>query len=846
MQGKVLILRWPAPRKGSLEALIRSLPMAGYSIEVMERHGDWQAQVQAKVREWRPDYFITFQRLYPQNKGVADCLREHGVRTLFLDFGIGAGHQHYASVIFDPCGENATSQIANGGFERLLANPAQVEAMNARLPDVDRMAAELNRISQYAAPPEELPDDFVFIPLQRTGDQVLRYDSLYPDTAEYASDLCTHFKVAGAFGVFKPHPLDTKFKWNWRTRGEDYLMMDRVGRSAANDALNVWLMQHSRRTVVVNSTMLFSAMLLDRPITQLGRGWCDGNAVLDEVYDPADAFADYPPADSERRRRFLAMMLSRERSEADLANPTVAAEVIRYFHDVADWAPVGATSTTTTTVPLHAPDPKTTTVAAPARTPVVEQNVVKDTTRTIPPQPYGIAVVAMGEKYFTEFRKLLSSIRRFHKDTPVAVVTNQDTHSVRHVVDDNTTIVPVDMPSADNRIVKTRLPEYVPQEWLKCVYLDADTVLEKPIGELWRYLDFFDMCYAYDTLRPTVGARASKPTPLVNAGRMRELAQFCGPNATMPQAGFLAWRRNDRVSTFYEMWHKHWRDLGEGDMDAFAYALWKSDVRCHTLIAPVWQNSPGRGAIIGHNWGCHCRKAKRTPKAYKDEHLENKPPVITTIYIPDVTNERYPDTEGLVRHCITETFRRYRFVGIDKAPGAFEGWLESLGHKIVRLNVGRPCRMNLLLGQCVRHVTFDTVWTIEQDAIVSPDVAAKTEDLLGRLPDDIAAVFLRAVDEQGRRVHPLNNERSNSFLGIMKEEPHLQIVSHAPFNATLWRTKAIQSVDFTKTPKHGKCDVKTGDQLRAKGWRFVVSPPELTALHYPHSSFKRRAMIGKE
>ncbi len=842
----VLLLRWPAPAKGSLEALIASLPLAGYDLHVIDRgKGAWQDAAASFIRRNAPDYIVMFQRLYPheQTAALAATIRRHRVRPLVLDFGIGLGDAHYQTVLCDPQGDSATSSVA-GNLDTLAALPAQAAAIEANLPVVDAFRERLESFAS-GAPPIDVPRNFHFLALQKPCDQVVRYDSACTSMTGLAQEFIRTATAVKTFGVIKPHPFDSAWAWpDADLQGPSHLVLPRDSmRSTSNDKMLCWMMKHAARCVFVNSTLHFAALALDRPVSLLGRSWSSGNAVVDEVNSIDKALAWHEPIEWDRRRRFLALMFSRQRTVADLADPDKARALLEFFHEIRAWEPVSAKRTITLPPPARISGPKpppagmfpppsfqtVPAAVAAVSAPASDRAVALTPTAAAEPESRGFAVIAMGAKYLDPARACAASIAAHHPDVPISVITNLNGPFTGFP--DTVKFIPVDLPVDLIRAVKTRLPQYV--DFDRCIAIDADCTVAEPLDEVWTYLDYFDAAFTYDTLRPTVGARVKAGTPLIHQSRWNALAAFTGDSATMPQTGFIAWRRTRATLDFYRQWYGRWREMGGGgDSDSFTWAAWNSDLRFHTLIGPVWQNSPGRGAKIAHNWGCLCRQAITDPELFADSHFVY--PIVTPIYIPDPDKERYPDTPALVRRCISESVRGRRIVGIAKAPDEFVEWCELAGHETYTVTTPPPNLNAVLAAAQGRIGESKFFWTIEQDSIVTASVARRAEAIMAELPDSVAAIFLPAFTESGERTVPVN--RPTYFLFNDKKLGGLWQINHAPFNGTLWRTEAFRAIDFTATAAHMKCDLNAGTQLRAKGWKFVCAHDDVRAIHFRCSS----------
>jgi GT2 family glycosyltransferase len=207
---------------------------------------------------------------------------------------------------------------------------------------------------------------------------------------------------------------------------------------------------------------------------------------------------------------------------------------------------------------------------------------------------------------------------------------------------------------------------------------------------------------------------------------------------------------------------------------------------------------------------------------------------ITTIYVPDASVERYTDTFGMIRRMVEQGAPLLRIFAIDRAEPEMVEWLRAHGQHTFARHEGAPPRMNLLLRDALKYVTGPLVWTIEQDAQISKAAADAAENLLRRLPRDIGALIVRSVNAHGDRVPPIYPEQKRRIAWLV--DPDLALYDHAPFCTTLWRTEAFRQIDFDKTPPHNYCDLAAGEQLRRRGWRLAMAPPEMTALHLPKSS----------
>jgi hypothetical protein len=447
------------------------------------------------------------------------------------------------------------------------------------------------------------------------------------------------------------------------------------------------------------------------------------------------------------------------------------------------------------------------------------------------------AYLAMGERHWPLALASIRSLRQHHPRERVVVVTNLDWPDVVEAADElRLEIVPVDWPSAESRRVKTRLYAYLPDDARRVVYLDADTTVTGRLDEIWAHLDQYALACPVDPLCPTVARRRERKSPQLTRAGIRRLWECAGPGAQMPQFGLLAWRRCPEVIEWYERAHALWLELSRGattarergDSDAFALALRQTESLRHELLpAEHWQSSRNTTALVRHDWGRHSRTVTQDAA---------RPPIITTVYIPDADRERFPDTAGLVRHCVQSGMRGRRHVCVDKADHSLIAWFAERGHEVLLPadDAGAvPPRMTRNMGQAAAMLPADApfVWTVEQDVVVSARSARAAEALMARLPDDVATVLLLSLDQRGRRTKPYRPHPAwqREFPG------HAGEATLQDRYATLWRGRAFRQIDWAALPAFHSSDKEASAQLKERGWRFAGAP-QLPAIHWPRSS----------
>ena len=332
---KALILDWPGCLKGCLQNLKRSLPELGIQVKTVIREKDWHGQILRELRDDCPDFFFTFQRLYRPDRGIRQALRDAKIKTVFLDFGVvGWGGKHYGQITGDPVGEGAESEIAALGMDTILANPHWQELASQQLGNVERLRQEAKSAAENVSL-SDLPKSYWLLLLQRSGEMLLRFDSEFTDSYRLAKEVValSHSFGPNEFVVVKPHPLDKQWKMPPNPHGPQHLVWQRTALGEENDKALLRLIGRCKALLVVNSTTLFTAMLFNKPILQLGRGWCANSDVTKQARVNGALFKERLPAvDWERRRWFMALMLARQIAESDLADPAKTQAFIECFY----------------------------------------------------------------------------------------------------------------------------------------------------------------------------------------------------------------------------------------------------------------------------------------------------------------------------------------------------------------------------------------------------------------------------------------------------------------------------------------------------------------------------------
>ena len=347
----IAVVKWAAA--GAPRMLCKALGQMesqGWRLSAFERSQSGWSEAACRLLQDNdpPAWFVVQQPLYlsdRDDKRVVEALRvSRETRLLVSDFGL---IRHYASALFDRRGSNGASSVANGGFDRELARPGQREAAEAMLPEIDAWAARLREMGDGYEPSAELAalaenerGMAVFLG-QRPGEMFLVTDAdvEMSNPQIVAERLAASARRSGMSFVFKCHPFD---KASDGVRGGGALTIARN----ADESLLAWLITRAKAVFLVNSSCVFQCLALDAPVVQLGRGWASGNGLVFERRQRT-RITDWGALrrfDGERRRLFLALLLSRQwdiiekpsqehlrKRGRDLADPEAVARLFAFF-----------------------------------------------------------------------------------------------------------------------------------------------------------------------------------------------------------------------------------------------------------------------------------------------------------------------------------------------------------------------------------------------------------------------------------------------------------------------------------------------------------------------------------
>ncbi len=344
---RVILLNWRGKRM--VDALGDTLESLGWDVTRLRRGGDaeWKDECIDAIKRLRPQLLITQQRFYEQDATgkcqfaglVGRACKEYNVATLIVDFGIAAGQEHYGVSIFDPKGDNYESSIT-GQLDELLTIPSEADAIEAAMSKVDDLRETLETraktcdaglLQKYGL--DDVPEKFAFLILQKSNDSVIKFDGCGKQDPKPLTDVVlARCREYGLYCVAKPHPFEFPGMCPAAGKVTGGQILPRMS-GPDNHLVSAWLLKNAAVIITINSTMQYQAMALGTPIVTMGQGWFSDNGVTHEQsHVPASKFTLPKKApDQDRRRQFLALMMSRQLTAAECEQDDRVEAIVRRF-----------------------------------------------------------------------------------------------------------------------------------------------------------------------------------------------------------------------------------------------------------------------------------------------------------------------------------------------------------------------------------------------------------------------------------------------------------------------------------------------------------------------------------
>ena len=350
-RNNILIMSWGMPQ--IMRYTSKALTRLGYTPFTVFRApaaggNSWVRTAVEYIEQHHPGYLFSWQRLYGQGRPIWRAANAWKVRHVVMDFGLWP---HYMSAFYDPQGENRESALV-GNFDAIEDDPKQAQIIKRQMPVVNQIRDQILAVAAQAknemsgTPLKKLPPerDFVFLALQRCArgrpDKVLELDAV-PSRREpirVARDVITECERQGKFCVIKQHPQGINVGVASKSiqdplpeRGPNHWLMPMVKGRGKNEALFSWCIANCSHLVTVNSTTWSLALICDKPVSCLGRGWYSMNKIVNECKLVRDAIPT-PESSGERGKRFVALMLSRQLRHEFCERPNKVREVLKRIY----------------------------------------------------------------------------------------------------------------------------------------------------------------------------------------------------------------------------------------------------------------------------------------------------------------------------------------------------------------------------------------------------------------------------------------------------------------------------------------------------------------------------------
>ncbi|MEM9213310.1 MAG: putative nucleotide-diphospho-sugar transferase [Cyanobacteria bacterium P01_F01_bin.150] len=179
----------------------------------------------------------------------------------------------------------------------------------------------------------------------------------------------------------------------------------------------------------------------------------------------------------------------------------------------------------------------------------------------------GYLYAAFGNKYIAEAVQSAQSLKSVDPSAHITIVSNE---TVRSSVFDHHLLLESELEDDWKLGLTGKTHSLALTPYHQTIFLDTDTYVLYPIGELFDLLKYFDICMAM------------APADLSPCQVNNELISALTPYNT----GVIAFRKTERVSNFLNDWHDEYKNNTEiysGDQPAFMKIFATSDIKMHSL-----------------------------------------------------------------------------------------------------------------------------------------------------------------------------------------------------------------------------------------------------------------------
>jgi len=209
----------------------------------------------------------------------------------------------------------------------------------------------------------------------------------------------------------------------------------------------------------------------------------------------------------------------------------------------------------------------------------------------------GLLYVVFGEEYDRLALYTIAHSRRF-TNLPICILTNISDRTQKWDSLKNIIFRYFQLPQDTNREVKTKMIQYTPFD--RTLYLDCDSVIQKPGVE-----KIFDLVENKDILLNLFLCWKKEDKVLQIYKKAMKIGNVDLP-LSVYNGAFIAFNKNEKVSTFFDLWANYWNLTGRGrEMPSLACAIKNSSV---SVLETKWEDNffaPDKineKAIVQHNY----------------------------------------------------------------------------------------------------------------------------------------------------------------------------------------------------------------------------------------------------
>lgn len=263
----------------------------------------------------------------------------------------------------------------------------------------------------------------------------------------------------------------------------------------------------------------------------------------------------------------------------------------------------------------------------------------------------GVVYIATQEPYLSEAVESAKSVRGHHPELGITLFKPQGEHCEKSPFDDIQTIQTANDDFSDT-ILKSKHLVYD-----NTLFLDTDTYVAAPIGDVFKLLDRFEMAVAHDPSRTgTVDHEATRHVP-------DSYPQF--------NTGVLALRDTESVHEFLHYWKQIYEQTKEAvhhglNQPAFRLAAYTGDIGITTLPPEYNYRQPyyGLGYASGTVKIVHTRSAFYDLDTFAKSINANTGPRVFTTRDTPIELITQADKEVHTRHMINKTHTIYQRNGL--------------------------------------------------------------------------------------------------------------------------------------------------------------------------------------